>query len=188
MERALSEIKKLAMQKKSRRMNNAINAGSMADIAFLLLIFFLVTTVIMNEKGIMVKLPPMYDGPIPPIPEKNVINIKINGEGQLLFEKQPLEISQLKEEVKNYILNPQGRADLPTHPRNAVVSLQNDRATPYESYLGVYDQLKAAYSELWNEAALAQHQQNFELLAPALQKEIKAQIPQFISEADPTDF
>ena len=85
------------MTKKKRRLDSSINAGSMADIAFLLLIFFLVTTTILTDKGIMVKLPPMYDGPIPNIPERSVINVKLNAKGKLWFEKEPLPLDELKE-------------------------------------------------------------------------------------------
>lgn len=176
------------MKKKKRRMDSSINAGSTADIAFLLLIFFLVTTTIMTDKGIMVRLPPMYDGPIPPIPERNVINVKLNADGALLFEKSVLPIEELKEQVKTYVLNKAHLPDLPTNPRNAVISLQNDRGTPYENYLAVYDQLKAAYQELWQETALAEYNTDWESLDVLEQKEVKKIIPQFISEADPTDF
>ena len=175
------------MQKKFRRMNSSINAGTMADIAFLLLIFFLVTTTILTDKGIMIRLPPIYNGPIPEIPERNVINIKLNGDGELLFEKKPLAINQLREQIKTYILNPDQLKGLPTNPRNAVVSLQNDRSTPYENYLEVYDQLKAAYRELWNEAAITQFRRTYDQLNIEEQKLIKTQLPQVISEADPTD-
>ncbi len=175
------------MQKKKRRLDSSINAGSTADIAFLLLIFFLVTTTIMTDKGIMVKLPPLTDAPAPPIPERNVINIKLNAEGLMLFEKKPLPIDDLKSQVKTYILNKEHLPDRPSSPARAVVSLQNDRGTPYDDYLKVYDQLKAAYSELWESYAQTKYQSSFETLAFQQQKEIKNIIPQVISEADPTD-
>lgn len=176
------------MKMKKRRMVNRINAGSMADIAFLLLIFFLVTTTIVTEKGIIVRLPPMYDGPIPPIPERNVINIKLNANGELLFEKAQLPIGELKEQVKRYILNQEQLPNLPTDPGRAVISLQNDRGTPYGKYIAVYDQLKAAYQELWQQTALTKYHSAWENLDVLQQKEVKKIIPQFISEADPTDY
>lgn len=175
------------MTKKKRRLDSSINAGSMADIAFLLLIFFLVTTTIMTDKGIMVKLPPMYDGPIPEIPERSVINVKLNAQGKLWFEKEPLPLVELKDQVKAYIVNREQFPDRPRRPTNAVISFQNDRSTPYEDYLQVYDQLKAAYSELWEEAAQSRFQQTYHSLTLPEQKIIRASIPQVISEADPVD-
>ena len=176
------------MQHKRRRFNNSINAGSMADIAFLLLIFFLITTTIVTDKGILIRLPPMYKGPVPPIHKRNVIDIKLNAEGALLFEQQPLAIDQLKARLKLYILNKDKLPDRPVSPGKAVVSLQNDRGTAYEKYLEVYDQIQAGYRELWEEAAAFQFQKNFGALSPELQKQIKGQIPQVISEAEPTDY
>ncbi len=175
------------MSRTNRRTPPALNAGSMADIAFLLLIFFMVVTAIVTDRGVLVRLPPMYDGPVPPIPERNVINIKLNGDGDLLFEKRALPLEQLREQIKTYILNPQQLPDLPSSPTKAVVSLQNDRGTPYEDYLGVYDQIQAAYKELWAEAAQNLFQKNFDQLTVEQRKEIKAELPQIISEADPTD-
>ncbi len=176
------------MQKKKRRLDSSINAGSTADIAFLLLIFFLVTTTIMTDKGIMVKLPPLSDITPPPIPERNVINIKLNAEGLMLFEQKPMPVEDLKHQVKTYILNKEQLPDRPSSPVRAVVSLQNDRGTPYDDYLKVYDQLKAAYRELWESYAQTNYQSSFETLAFQQQKEIKKIFPQMISEADPTDF
>jgi hypothetical protein len=84
-------------------------------------------------------------------------------------------------------MNPQKSGQLPSAPNKAVVSIQNDRGTVYESYLEVYNEIKAAYNELWNEAALQRFQTKYELLDEGLKRDIRAKIPLVISEAEPTD-
>ena len=150
----------------------------MADIAFLLLIFFLVTTTILEDEGIRVRLPPW--GPAPPqeIVDKNVLSVKINGFNQIFV---------LKERAKEFIMNPGKRNDLPSSPKRAVISLQNDRSTSYETYLEVYNELKAAYNELWEEAARQTFGKSYEDLNITQQRSIRSEIPLVISEADPTD-
>ena len=143
------------MAKKSTRdrMKNEINAGSMADIAFLLLIFFLVTTTIAEDKGITVKLPPWSeeDPDITRLRERNVYAVLVNAQNQLLVRGQPMRIQELKENAKEFIANPNRREDLAERPTRAIISLKNDRGTHYKTYLEVYNELKAAYNELWDE-------------------------------------
>ena len=91
---------------KKRRFENKVNAGSMADIAFLLLIFFLVTTTIETEKGIKTLLPKWDDDPITtPLPERNVLAIKLNSENLLMVEKQEIDLSILKQITIEFITN-----------------------------------------------------------------------------------
>ncbi len=171
-----------------RRLDNQINAGSMADIAFLLLIFFLVTTVIENDKGILVNLPRWEIDYIPPrIPPKNVLSVKINKTNELLVEGELTNMDDLKNHTKEFILNPSKRADLPSSPQKAVISIQNDRGTAYATYLEVYNEIRAAYKELWEEAAQRKFQKNYELLDASLKDKIRAEIPLVISEAEPTE-
>jgi len=174
--------------KKSFRQKNEINAGSMADIAFLLLIFFLVTTTIDADKGIRVLLPP-YEPivDILPISQKNVLSVKVNGNNQLLVEGEIMNVEALKETTKIFIMNPMKEADKPNKPTKAIVSLQNDRGTEYETYIDVYNEIKAAYNELWNEAANKKYGMAYNYLTRAEQKEIRKVIPLIISEAEPTD-
>lgn len=180
------------MAKKSgrNRMNNEINAGSMADIAFLLLIFFLVTTVIAEDKGVLVKLPPWSDEPPPEltINTRNVYSVLVNAQNQLLVRKEPMEISKLKEHTKEFILNPNKRADLSEDPTKALVSLKNDRGTKYETYLEVYNELKAAYNEIWEEQAMKRFGSKYEDLNKTQRDEISKLYPLVISEAEPTKF
>ena len=177
-------------RKINTRQSNEVNAGSMADIAFLLLIFFLVTTTIINDQGIMVKLPPYEDikKPPPPISPRNILTVKLNKENALLVESKILDISELKEATKNFILNPTRSDQLAKSPTQAVVSLQNDRETSYKAYIAVYNELKAAYEELWNTRSLQHYGKDYSLLNIAAQRKIRNQIPQIISEAEPTNF
>lgn len=176
------------MAKQKRRLDNEINAGSMADIAFLLLIFFLVTTTIEMDKGIMVKLPPWEpDRTLDNIPPKNILSVKINAQNELLIEKERASVEYLRKRTKAFIMNPDKRKDLPSNPRKAIVSLQNDRGTAYETYVFVYNELKAAYNELWDEKALQDYKQAYNELNKENQQLIRNQIPLVISEAEPTD-
>lgn len=176
------------MKKKQRRFDNRINAGSMADIAFLLLIFFLVTTTILSDKGILVKLPP-WDPDMPPAQtvDRNVFSVKINAQNQLLVEGEFQEVEGLRSAAKEFIMNPTNRQDLAKSPTKAVISLQNDRGTAYDIYLGVYNELKAAYNELWEEKAIQLYQKSFETLSMAQKRNIRSEIPMVISEAEPTE-
>lgn len=180
------------MAKKSsrNRMNNEINAGSMADIAFLLLIFFLVTTVIAEDKGVLVKLPPWSDEPPPELKlnTRNVYSVLVNAQNQLLVRNQPMEISKLKDHTKEFILNPNKQSDLSEDPTKALVSLKNDRGTKYKTYLEVYNELKAAYNEIWEEQALKRFGSKYEDLNKSQRDEISKLYPLVISEAEPTKF
>lgn len=168
-----------------------INAGSMADIAFLLLIFFLVTTTIQTDSGLRVLLPPYVE--VPPPPEKknkrNVFAVQINGSNQLLVRGRPVALSNIKEirtQLKTFIMNRGKDPNASDSPKLAVVSLLNDNGTSYEAYVGVYNQLKAAYSELWEESAQRQYGRSYEDLDRKERKTIRAEIPLVISEAEPT--
>lgn len=172
-----------------RRGKNNVNAGSMADIAFLLLIFFLVSTQIVDEKGILVKLPP-FDTTIPeflPVKKRNLFVVKINSADELLVRNERLTTDRLKVAAKEFIGNPQNRPDMAENPRKALISLQNDRGTHYDVYLTVYNELQAAYRELREEEAQRRYGTSFSVLGQERQKEIRAIIPLVISEAEPTE-
>ncbi|WP_057939386.1 ExbD/TolR family protein [Algoriphagus resistens] len=163
------------MARKKNRMGTEVNAGSMADIAFLLLIFFLVTTTIASDKGILNVLPPKLDPNNPP-PEidlnaRNIFTILINANDQLFVEDEYGEIDNLDEDIKAFILNfgspsEEGTAlynSLPASlkalsardpessddPGDAVVSIKTDRGTSYEKYLEVFDLAKKAYFDIY---------------------------------------
>lgn len=181
------------MAKKSSRdrMKNEINAGSMADIAFLLLIFFLVTTTIAEDKGILVKLPPWSEEEpdITKLKERNVYSVLVNAQNQLLVREQPMRVEDLRTNAKEFIANPMKRPDLSEKPTKAIISLKNDRGTNYETYLMVYNELKGAYNDLWNELCQRKFGVDYsEELPIAYRKAIKAEIPFVLSEAEPTNF
>jgi biopolymer transport protein ExbD len=175
---------------KKRREAPAINASSMADIAFLLLIFFLVTTTIDVDKGIRVKLPPWSDDEPDPLRLKtrNVFSVLVNANNELLVRGEPMEKADLRDKAKEFIMNPQGLEDLSESPINAIISLKNDRGTEYETYLTVYNELKAAYNEIWNEQSQLKFGKEYADLDFEAQKKIRAEVPLVISEAEPTDF
>ncbi|MEM8907257.1 MAG: biopolymer transporter ExbD [Bacteroidota bacterium] len=171
--------------KQRRTHNNAVNAGSMADIAFLLLIFFLVTTTILMDKGILVKLPPW--APVPPfeIDEARVLTVNVNAQDQLLVEGKRMTTDHLRETTKGFIHNYlQSHQATDSKP---LVSLQNDRGTSYQMYIEVYNELKAAYSELWEEKSKSLYGKPYADLSGHRQKEIRLAIPLIISEAEPTE-
>jgi len=144
------------------RKSPEVNAGSMADIAFLLLIFFLVTTTIETDSGINRKLPPMEDQIDPPIiREKNIFTVVVNKYSQILVEEDLTDIKDLRRLAMDFLDNGGGRGDeacdyckgdrnprSSDNPDKAVISLKNDRETPYKSYIAVQNELVAAYNEL----------------------------------------
>lgn len=181
----------MARTKSRDRMKNEINAGSMADIAFLLLIFFLVTTTIDIDKGITVKLPPWSeeDPETQKLKKRNVFSVLVNAQDQLLVRGEVTDMDDLRENAKEFIANPQNRDDLSTDPKNAIISLKNDRGTSYGVYVEVYNELKAAYNELWNDECQRMYGIPYsEELPIAYKKAIREKIPFVLSEAEPTNF
>jgi biopolymer transport protein ExbD len=162
----------------------------MADIAFLLLIFFLVTTTIAEDKGILVKLPPWSDQPadIQQFKTRNVYSVLVNAQNQLLVRGEQMKISELRDNTKEFIANPTKREDLSESPKRALISLKNDRGTNYRTYLEVYNELQAAYNELWEEAALKRYNTSYEQLSASSKRIIRNEFPLVISEAEPTSY
>lgn len=149
----------------AKRAAPEVNAGSMADIAFLLLIFFLVTTTIEKDSGINRKLPPMEDETEPPIiKQKNIFTILLNGRGQLLVEDELMEIKDLRAAAVEFLDNGgdgscsycKGDKDPSSsdNPDKAIISLKNDRETSYGAYIAVQNEVVAAYNQLRNRRAL----------------------------------
>ncbi len=148
----------------ARRATPEVNAGSMADIAFLLLIFFLVTTTIEKDKGIARQLPPIEDIVDPPkIRERNLFIVNVNRQDQLLVNNQLLELKDLRKAAVEFLDNggaASGTAEYCNYckgkrnsessdnPDKAVISVQNDRLTSYKMYIAVQNELVAAYNQL----------------------------------------
>lgn len=184
-----------------KRETPEVNAGSMADIAFLLLIFFLVTTTMDTDTGLPRMLPPMADNTkpddAPPVNKRNVFVVLINAKNQLLVQGQWLEMDQLKEKAKEFIENPLDRADLPkktikevpffgAYPiSEGLISLQNDHGTQYQKYLTVQNELQKAYSELRDALAKSKFHKTYAECNAEEQEAIKMIYPQRISEAEP---
>ncbi len=177
-----------------------VNASSTADIAFLLLIFFLVTTTMDTDSGLARMLPPPVpkDQPdTPPIKERNVFTVLINSNNQLLVEGKPMRVEDLKDAAKEFIQNPNKDEKLPEFKdtqvdffgvvpvTKGVISLQNDNGTQYEAYLNVQNELQRAYNELRDELARRKWGKSFDDLSEDQQKAIKTIYAQKISEAEP---
>ncbi len=178
-----------------------LNASSMADIAFLLLIFFLVTTTMDVDSGISRKLPP----PVPKdhvddtkVKERNILKVLVNKNDMLAVEGKPSDIRTLREDVKMFIKNPQRKKDMPEFRQEeipllggtfdvskGIVSLKNDRGTSYEMYIQVQNELTAAFNELKNELSNQYFGVDYKKLSKEQQKAINTAIPVSISEAEP---
>ncbi len=189
----------------ARRETPEINAGSMADIAFLLLIFFLVTTTMDIDTGISRKLPEKQDPNIKPpiLKEKNVFEVNVNRRNEILVEGETyMKIENLREAAREFIDNGggkdgegnectwcEGKKDPASsdHPKKAIISLQSDRGTSYGTYIAVQNELVGAYTDLRNKYANKKFGRDFDDLTKEQQKDIKKNIyPQIISEAEPT--
>ena len=150
----------------AKRAAPEVNAGSMADIAFLLLIFFLVTTTIETDSGINRKLPPMEESDEDVIiKQKNIFTVLLNGKDQLLVEDDILELKDLRKAAKEFLDNGgdgtcsfcKGKKDPSSsdNPDKAIISLKNERETSYKMYIAVQNELVAAYNELRDARAQA---------------------------------
>ena len=137
---------------RSKRSKVEINSSSMADIAFLLLIFFLVTTTIANDRGLSMQLPPKpeQDQEIIKIPERNNFKILINSADRMLVEGEPLnDAKKIRQMVKEHVLNNGRDENLSDSPKAAVVSFKADRGTSYEVYIQVLNQVQGAYYDMY---------------------------------------
>lgn len=145
----------LLAERREDREEAEIPTAGMADIAFLLLIFFLVTTTINVDTGIGMTLPPELnpDQEPPPVKQRNLFKILVNARGDLLIEEDPADISQLRDRVKKHVLNYGDDPDLAESPDDAVVSIKTDAETPYNRYIEVLDEVWMAYREIWNQIA-----------------------------------
>ena len=134
----------------SNREKPTLNASSMADIAFLLLIFFLVTTRIASEKGLAMSLPPKQEQKMLTTPalDRDVLRITINSDNKILFETDKNgTVSEIKNLVKTHLLNYGKDENYSQNPQKAIVVLSSQRQTNYNFYIEVLDKIKAGYNE-----------------------------------------
>ncbi|MBO6606507.1 biopolymer transporter ExbD [Psychroserpens sp.] len=181
----------------SRRQTPDINTGSTADIAFLLLIFFLVTATIPNDKGLNRKLPP----PCPPgeicnavdTPQRNILEVRINSKNELFVKGEIIPLSELKAIAMNFLDNNGdgscshcfGTRDeaLSDNPKKAIISLTNDPQTSYQFYIDVQDEITKAYYSLRSSYAKNVFNKSVDELSKDEILEIREAYPFLLSEA-----
>ncbi|HUS85768.1 MAG TPA: biopolymer transporter ExbD [Bacteroidales bacterium] len=187
----------------AKRELKEINAGSMADIAFLLLIFFLVTTTMDSDTGLIRKLPPIPD-PDQELPEdqqinqRNILEVRVNYNNLLLVEGEIIQISELRAIAREFIDNPNEAPEMPEMidmnidffglvrvPKNAVISLQNDIGTTYGVYIAVQNELLAARDQLKDELSLGTFGLTYDELDEDRQRAVDDYYKVPISEAEP---
>lgn len=181
-----------------------INSSSTSDIAFLLLCYFLMTTTMGTQAGLSRRLPPM---PNPnekvedqKVNRRNIIIVRISSSDRILVGTEQLDITLLKDKVKEFLANPNDDPNMPakedtyiegwgrTVPvSKGVISLQNDRGTSYKAYIAVQNELVKAVNELRDEFARANFGKTFLRLSETEQDWVKKAVPQIISEAEPMD-
>ena len=172
-----------------------VNSSSTADIAFLLLVFFLCTTTMAVNKGLARRLPP----PVPAeqktedlkVKERNVLVVLLNSNDALRVGGKDATVAELKDKAKEFIKNEANDENLPEKEvietqyfgniavtKNHVISLQNDRGTSYSAYIEVQNELVAAYNELRNDLAISKFGKAYEELEEDKQKDIQKIYPQ----------
>ena len=181
----------------------AMNTSSTADIAFLLLCYFLMTTTMGSQTGLSRRLPPMPD-PNQKVDDqkvnrRNIIVVKINSADRILAGSEPIDVSQLKNKIREFLTNPNNDPTLPEREvkeiegfgtyavSKGVISLQNDRGTSYQAYIAVQNELVKAINELRDEFSLKNYGKRYNRLDEDKQKIVRDCIPSNISEAEPKD-
>ncbi len=181
----------------------ALNTTSTGDIAFLLLIFFLVATTMETDKGVQRRLPPMPDENQKQqdikVNRRNIVVVRINAQDRILAGGTPMDITQVKDQIKEFITNPTNNESLPEKEMKdiegfgqyavskGVVSLQNDRGTSYSAYLRVQNEIVKAFNEIRDEFAMVNYGSKYADLDEDKQRIVRDAVPQSISEAEPKD-
>lgn len=180
-----------------------INAGSMADIAFLLLIFFLMVTTMDIESGLQRRLPPMPDENQKQddiqVNRRNILVVRLNDSDGLLAGGEMMNVTMLKDKAKEFLLNPANDVSLPEKEEKiiegfgpfqvskGVISLQNTRGTSYKAYIEVQNELVKAVNEIRDDFAMVNFGKKYIALDEERQRIVRDAIPQNISEAEPKD-
>ena len=188
-----------------KRKMPGLNTASMADISFLLLSFFFLTSQMNSaDQGIQRKLPPPLKGneEPPPVNKRNVLKIRVNMYDQLLVNDELMaDVRDLKAYTKEFIANPTHNPQMSLTERRyieelgqeavvsrGIVSLQSDRGTSYKMYIAVQNQLAAAFNELRNEYARQNFGKNVDNLTEKQKIGVQKVVPISISEAEPSDY
>ena len=180
-----------------------INSSSTADIAFLLLSFFLMTSNMEQNSGLQRRLPPMPDEnqkvQNQQINRRNIVIVKINSADRLMAGNEPIDVSLLKYKIKEFLVNPNNDPKLPEKEMKniegfgqcevskGVISLQNDRGTSYQAYIAAQNEIVKAIDELRDDFAKAHYGKPYLSLDEGRQKIVREAVPQNISEAEPKD-
>jgi len=188
----------------AKRNTPSLNMSSTADISFLLLTFFLLTSSINTDQGIQRRLPPPLKGDEKPpqVNERNVMKILVNMYDQLLVNGEPMNnVNELKARTKEFIANPSGNVHMSEIKleyveelgqeapiSKGIVSLQNDKGTSYKRYIEVQNQLAAAFNELRDEYSRNNFGKTFENLTETQKKGVQKVVPISISEAEPSNY
>ncbi|MDR2424286.1 MAG: biopolymer transporter ExbD [Prevotellaceae bacterium] len=186
----------------AKRSTPELNAGSMADIAFLLLSFFLLTTTMEQNQGLPRRLPPMLEQEEKErveIHRRNILQVHVNSADRLMVDGKPMEVQLLKEMVVTFIENPNNEETKPEKEdkevkglgiqkvSKGVVSLQTDRGTSYSMYMAVQNEIMKAYTELRNTFSSAKFGSEYNKLTEDQQESVRGMYPLNISEAEPRD-
>lgn len=187
------------IRRKPRRKVPEINSSSTADIAFLLLIFFLMTTSMDTDRGLARRLPEPVPAGQPTeslkLKERNVLPVDLDGHDEVRCAGQRVSLDELRLRAKEFIANPANSSELPekvavavpyfgTLPvtKHHVISLYYDRRASYQAYIAVQDALVAAYAELRDELARRKWQKSYAELSPEQKRAVRQVYPQKISE------
>jgi biopolymer transport protein ExbD len=193
------------MAKKKRKVPQ-LNSTSSADIAFIMLLFFLLTSSMDTDRGLQRRLPP----PAPKdqkiddtkIKKRNILVVVINSADEVLVANEPIsDIKMLRQKVKDFVENASNDEHLPEKvevdvpffgnmmiTKNHVISLLNDRTTSYQAYINVQNEIAAAYSELRNALSQKKFGKNYIELGEEEQKAVKTIYDSKVSEAEPKNY
>lgn len=187
----------------SKRKTPGLNTQSTADIAFLLLCYFLMVSTMDQQSGLQRRLPPMPDKnqkiEDQKVNRRNIIVVKINSADRIFAGNGGIDISQLKDKIKEFLTNPSDNPNLPEkevteiagfgkYPvSKGVISLQNDRGTSYQAYIAVQNELMRAINELRDAFCMQHFGKPFSRVNGEQQEITKKAVPQNISEAEPKD-
>jgi len=179
------------MLKRRSQRKAEIPTATMADIAFLLLIFFLVTTTINVDACISMQLPPKLDANVDPpeIQQRNLLNILVNNTGDVLVDGQFMAISNIRAEVMKHVTNEGRLSNYSDNPDLAIVSFKTERQLPYGTYIDVLDEIRGAYVEIRDSYSQEIRGVNYATYRGQLgeddEDEVKTKYPIKISLAEP---